>query len=257
MSDAIEVRREGRITILTLNRPARKNAITPDMRDALVAALAEVASDARQRAVVIRGAGGVFCGGGDIGHMGEMDDAAARKRMADVSRAAHALIAAPGPIVACVEGPASGAGLSIAAAAAYVVAAEDARFCASFSNVGLTADWGLSWSLPRRVGPSRAERMCLLGEVMDAGVALAAGLADEIAAGKDAFGRSLDVAERYAARAPLAMRAGRRAFATMPPDVESALAREAALQAALLQSADHSEGIAAFAAKRPAEFTGT
>ena len=256
MNDAISLRSEGLIAILTLNRPERRNAITPDMRDAIGAALDQVATNPGLRALVIRGEGGVFCGGGDIHQMGSHDLAMGRNRMEKVAQVARMLITGPTPIVACVEGAAFGAGLAIAVACDYVVAAKNARFCAPFSNLGLTVDWGLSWTLPRRVGQVRARQMSLLAEVLDADAALAAGLADEIASDGTALERAIAIAARYAAGAPLASAYTRLAFAAAPETPDAALTMEAMYQATLMQTADHREGIAAFTEKRSANFAG-
>lgn len=254
MTSPLEISRTSGIATLSLNRPKCLNAISPELRDLLADTLEELGHDGEIRAIVIRGNGPAFCGGGDIRHMKQEGLAHARARLEKVARAANLLIAGPKPVVACVEGAAYGAGLSIVAACDYIVATPEARFGAPFSNLGLAADWGLTWTLPRRIGAARAKQMCLLADVLDANEAKAAGLVDEICAADDIMSRAIAVAGQFAAGPPLATAATRRAFAMAPGSSEEALANETITQAALLQTDDHREGVQAFLEKRTPHF---
>ena len=255
MTSVLDCEITGRVAVLTLNRPSRMNALSPDLRDALGAAVGRLATDRAVGAIVLTGAGRAFCAGGDIDSMDEPGLREAQARIEAAGRVARLLIAGPQPIIAAVNGVAAGAGLSLACAADHVVASTEARFCAAFSNLGLAPDWGLSLTLPARVGTVRARRMSILAEVVDAETALAIGLADELCPPSQMLERAVAQAACYAARAPLAT-AQIRAHALPPAALDAALAAEAARQATLFQTADHREGLAAFRARRPAQFGG-
>lgn len=198
---AVDVQCEGPVHTLTLNRPARRNALDLADRRELLAALRESGQDPECRAIVLTGAGEVFCAGGDIRSMSQDPDVA-RERLAVVNDVARALVCSAKPVVAAVRGGAYGLGLGLAAACDYVVAAEDARFVASFAKIGLTADSGLSWSLAQRVGPARAKELILFAEDLDATEARRIGLVSEIVEGEKVAVRARERAERLAAASP-------------------------------------------------------
>jgi enoyl-CoA hydratase/carnithine racemase len=156
-------------------------------------------------------------------------------------------------VVAAVEGWAAGAGLSVALCCDLVVAAADARFVASFGNVGLIGDLGLLHTLPRRVGEAWARRILLLGETVDAATAERIGIAHAVAPAGAARQAALDWAARLAERAPLMIAMTK---ALLAEGLDAMLDRERESQAMLLLSADHAEGKAAFMDKRPPRFQG-
>ena len=160
--------RHGAVLVLTLDQPARRNALSMPLRTALTAALERAQSDKGVRAIVLTGAGAHFCSGGDISGMDVKSPMDGRERM----RQSHGLIRlmAMGsvPIVAAVEGYCVGAGLSLACACDTIIAAEDARLGAGFGRIGLMADLGLPHTLPLRVGQGRARQILLYHEQMTA-----------------------------------------------------------------------------------------
>ena len=163
---------------LTLNVAGKKNALTDTLRAELRGAIAEAQDDTGVRALVIAGAGGAFCSGGDISAMtGDPD--VARRRMSILHDVVRMLISGKKPAVAAVTGPAFGAGFSLALCCDQVIADDTARFCASFARVGLPPDLALSWTLPRRVGESAARRLLLSARMVEAEEALALGLVDD------------------------------------------------------------------------------
>lgn len=245
----------GAVRVLTLNRPEVRNAIDIPLRVELAAALEAADSDSRVRAIVLTGAGGVFCSGGDISTMRRMpaDEALARAQLAQ--RVIRAIWKTPKPVVAAVEGAAFGAGAALAAACDRVVAAQDARFATTFTNVGLAGDMGAYASLPRRIGVARARQMLLMPEAISAEVAADWGLVDVLAEAGGTLGRACRDADRLAAGPAEALGVIKELLAQSPTlhplDV---LELEAEHQARLFGSADFVEGIEAFAAKRRPRF---
>jgi 2-(1,2-epoxy-1,2-dihydrophenyl)acetyl-CoA isomerase len=157
------------------------------------------------------------------------------------------------PVVAAIEGWAAGAGLSLALCCDFVVAAADARFVASFGNIGLIGDLGLLHTLPRRVGEAWARRILLLGETLDTTLAERIGIVQEVVPAGGARDAAQGWAARLAERAPLAVASTK---ALLAEGLDALLDREREQQAMLLLTEDHAEGKAAFAAKRAPRFAG-
>lgn len=246
---AVDIRCEGPVHTLALNRPARRNALDLADRRELLAALRESEQDPECRAIVLTGAGEVFCAGGDIRSMSQDPDVA-RERLAVVNDVARALVCSAKPVVAAVRGGAYGLGLGLAAACDYVVAADDARFAASFAKIGLTADSGLSWSLAQRVGPARAKEIILFAEDLTAAEAQRIGLVGEIVAADKVAVRARERAERLAAASPAMVAATKRIFAQEAQDLDAMLLAEAEAQVELLGGEGFAEGRAAFLERR-------
>lgn len=246
--------RAGAVAVLTLNVPAKRNALSMALRQMLVQRLQAIEADPEIRAVVLCGAGGTFCSGGDLTEMTVTDLDGARQRLQVTHDLVRALVGSAKPIIAAVEGWAAGAGLSIALCCDFVMASADARFVASFGNVGLIGDLGLLHTLPRRVGEGWARRMLLLGEPVDATTAMRIGIVQDVVPVACAM-RTAAVgwAERFAVRAPLPVAITK---ALLAEGLDALLDRELEQQAKLLLTADHAEGKAAFAAKRAPVFTG-
>jgi 2-(1,2-epoxy-1,2-dihydrophenyl)acetyl-CoA isomerase len=246
--------RDGAVAILTLNLPARRNALSLPMRAALIAALDRIEPDRDIRAIVVTGAGGNFCSGGDISSMGHKDVAAGRERFRMSHRLVRMFAQSSKPIVAAVEGWAAGAGISLACCCDTVIAAEDSRFVCSFNKVGLMPDLGLLHLLPARIGHGHAKQVMLYGETFGAADAARMGLVDHVVAPSAALDVALERAHRFDAMAPLPLAMTRRFLAQ---GLEAALDLERDLQLSLFQSADHAEGARAFMEKREPRFSGT
>ncbi|WP_213571480.1 enoyl-CoA hydratase-related protein [Rhodococcus sp. USK13] len=252
----VVVENVGAVRVLELNDPERRNALSGDMRLALLAAFDDIAVDPTCMAVVLTGSGGAFSAGGDLSNMppSSLTDSRGRLNlMADLIRSIADLRV---PVVAAVEGPAAGAGMSIALACDQVVAARSSTFVASFVHVGLGPDAGLSWLLPRRVGVGKAAEILMLGERIDGESAVSTGIADRLADDGAARKAATDLAGRLAGKAPLALAAIKRLLLPLPVSLNEALAAEQAAQVPLLASADFLEGKAAFYERRPATFSG-
>ena len=249
----LTVTRSGATCILTLDYPARRNALAIPMRVALIEALEAIEADPAVRAIVLTGAGAMFCAGGDISGMNVTDLAAGRERFRLTHRLVRQLIRGRAPIIAAVEGWCVGAGLSLAMCCDTVVASSDARFAAGFGGVGLVADLGLLHTLPHRVGQGRARQILLYGERMDAARAEQIGLIDHVVPPGATLETALARAALFQEAAPLPLALTRHFLAA---GLDAALDWERETQSALFLTADHAEGKAAFLAKRPPTFQG-
>lgn len=258
MSDPVLVDSRGGVCVLTLNAPAKRNAISTAMRLALRDQLQALGVDRDCRAIVLTGAGGQFCAGGDVTEMtaGASDPLWAARRLTFLHDSVRAIVGGAKPVVAAVEGVAAGAGLSLMAACDVVVASREVRMIASFVRIGLVADCGLQFTLAARVGAAAAHRILLGGETVGAERAATIGLVDELVAPGEALARAVAIAESYAALPPLALAATKAMRARSPATLEDALALEADIQSRLAMTADHDEAKRAFQERRPATFEG-
>jgi enoyl-CoA hydratase/carnithine racemase len=247
----------GAIRVLTLNRPERKNAIDLEMRVALAEALEAAGADEGVRVVVITGAGGAFCSGGDISTMAALTRPQARERAEAAQRVVRAIWSIPQPVLAAVEGPAYGAGTALAAACDRVVSASNATYSTTFTAVGLAGDMGINASLPLRVGTARARQMLMLPSPVRGEEALAIGLVDCLVEPGAALERAMQDAERLAAGPAQALGVIKRMLTGIPRDPFALLDIEAENQADLWVSADFAEGVSAFREKRVATFGST
>lgn len=253
MSTMLQETRQGGTVVLTLDYPARRNALAMPMRAALAEAFDRLDGDCQVRAIVLTGAAGNFSAGGDISGMDAADVAAGRERFRLTHRLVRGMIESSKPIVAAVEGWAAGAGLALALCCDTIVAADDAQFIAGFGRVGLVGDFGLLHTLPRRVGEGRARQMLLHGEAIGAMRAEAIGLVDRIVPAGAAVETALDLASSLTRAAPLPIAMTKSYLARGLAD---ALEWERNVQSMLFLTADHAEGKAAFLAKRAPVFTG-
>ena len=247
---------DGPVRTFTLNEPARRNALSVPLRRELRAALEAAHVDADCRAIVLTGAGPAFSAGGDLSSMPRHDRADARDRLHLVADVISLLVEGPTPVVAAVEGAAVGAGTSLVAACDYVVSAAGARYGAIFGRIGLVADSGLFWTLPRRVGPGPARRLMLRGQILDAAEAHALGLVDEVVEDGEALAVAQERALELARSAPLALAATKRLLANPPTTLAATLHAEEAAQVAMFETEDFAEGRAAFFEKRSPTFQG-
>ncbi|HEX3853938.1 MAG TPA: enoyl-CoA hydratase-related protein [Polyangiaceae bacterium] len=257
METVLLVEREGPVATLIMNRPKTKNALDPELLEALGSGLREVAADDSVRAVVLTGAGDAFCSGADLkGALGDLEAGAdLGPRIEKFHALIRAIVAAPKPFIAAVRGPAVGFGADLALACDLRVLARDAYIQEKFVAIGLMPDGGGSFWLPRLVGLGRALEFLLLGTRIDAPLALSLGLANRVADDERAEARALAAA--LAAGPPLALAAIKAAVRdSANAAIDAALEREKRGQTALLASQDFREGVAAWSSKRAPSFQG-
>lgn len=260
MSDLVLTELLDHIGILTINAPAQRNALSVEMRLEIAQALRDFFHDDDCRAIVISGAGGNFCAGGDMkSSISNADEPAAIRtpRMLSMMHDIIRLLAEGSkPVIAAVDGHATGAGLSLAVACDYIIAGPSAKFCASFGRVGLVPDAGLLWSLPRKVGTVPARNIMLTAAVMNREYALRIGLADMAANEGETFSTAIEIAHNYLRVAPLAAAHIKELMSDEPLSLEEAFAAELRIQPQLTGSEDYMEARAAFGEKRLPRFIG-
>jgi 2-(1,2-epoxy-1,2-dihydrophenyl)acetyl-CoA isomerase len=245
------------VRTLTLDRPDALNALDRELKAVLLAALRAASRERAVRAVVLTGAGRAFCAGQDLRDRGPGAPSLAvelRERYIPIIEAIRHL---EKPVVAAVNGVAAGAGFSLALACDLRVMAETATFISAFGRIGLVPDSGLSWFLPRLVGPARAAEIVYTADAVDAATAERIGLVNRVVPSDACVPEAQALAGRLAEGAPIALGLAKRALAyALEHDLSDSLAFEADLQGIAGRSTDHAEGMAAFAEKRPARFTG-
>ncbi|KAA1373055.1 enoyl-CoA hydratase/isomerase family protein [Aeromicrobium fastidiosum] len=261
MTEPVVIDRDAAVATVTIDRADRRNALDRPTKIALRRALDEVAADPAVRAVVLTGAGSAFCVGQDLGeHAAALEDDAGTA-FATVDEHYNPIVMAlatmPKPVIAAVNGMCVGAGLGFALACDLRVLAAGASLGTAFSAIGLTCDSGLSSTLSRAVGESRAKELVLLARPFSSEDAVAWGISGEVVPGEDVLSSAQALATRLAAGPTAAYAASKRAIAdawTMTlPEV---LRAERAAQQALGLTADHQGAVAAFLAKQKPAFTG-
>ena len=248
------------IGIVRINRPSTKNALLPSTCERFGAAVDAFGADSAVRCIVVTGSRAGFCAGADL--MAGMSEAAQRP-YADVirngfHRMIRAVVTAPKPVLAAIQGPAVGFGFDLALACDLRVAARTSTFGAVFSRIGLVPDGGSSFTLSRLVGLGRAMELIMLGETFDGATAERYGLLNRLLE-DDAFERDVRaLAGRLAAGPPMALRLMKRnALAGLSGTLDDALEREIEAQVQCLKSQDMMEGVQAFFQKRRPSFKGT
>lgn len=251
---------QDRIGILTINNPEQRNALSVEMRLAIARALREFFRNDDCRAVVLTGAEGNFCAGGDmkaaISNIEEPASVRTPRMLSMMHDIIRLLAEGSKPVIAAVEGHATGAGLSLAVACDFIIAGPTAKFCASFGRVGLVPDAGLLWSLPRKVGTIPARNIMLTAAVMNRDYALRIGLADMAANDGETLSTAIEIAHNYMRVAPLAAAYIKELMRGDSLSLEDAFAAELRIQPQLTGSADYMEARAAFVEKRPPRFVG-
>ena len=252
----ISVKRDGHVALLEIDRPPH-NHVTVELMSSLADALAVVDAERDLRASVLAAAGKSFCAGADFSAPASVGGSP-QGGINELYVQAVRLFSAKKPIVAAVQGAAIGAGLGLALAADFRVAAPEARFSANFVKLGFHPGFGITFTLPRLIGQQKAALMCLTGRRIKADEALAWGLVDEVAPQADLREAALALARELAENAPLAVEATRATLrGELSAEVKAQTDREFVIQAALRRTADFAEGIRAVAERRPGNFTGT
>jgi 2-(1,2-epoxy-1,2-dihydrophenyl)acetyl-CoA isomerase len=255
MSEA-ETSRESGVLTITLNRPDVLNAFNADLHRALGAALKEARAD-DVRAVVITGAGRGFCVGQDLTEFREAPGDIGERLRGNYHPNILAIRALEKPVIAAVNGPAAGAGLSLACACDLRLAADDATFVPAFINIGLVPDSGSTYFVRRLLGTARAFEWMTSGRRLTAAEAHAWGLVSEVVEADRLQARSAELAAELAALPTRGIALSKRLFDHAEnATLEEQLEWEAQLQAVATRTHDFAEGVAAFLEKREPRFEG-
>ena len=242
---------------ITLNRPARLNALTVRMAAEFSEALDAVAADDSCRAVLLTGAGRGFCAGQDLTAIVNKPAAEIGHLLDHYNPLIRKLRALPIPVVCAVNGVAAGAGANLALACDIVLAAQSATFVQAFARIGLIPDCGGTWFLPRLVGSARARALSMLADPVTADHAAEWGMIWRAVADENLMAEARALAVRLAMQATVGLGLIKRALeAAETADLESQLDLERDLQAEAAMTPDHAEGLRAFLEKRLARFTG-
>jgi 2-(1,2-epoxy-1,2-dihydrophenyl)acetyl-CoA isomerase len=257
----IDIVEESGIVTITLNRPEKLNAFIGHMRRDLAEALEAAGSDRAVRVVVITGAGRAFCAGGDITFMAELierhDSEEFLRLLGAAARVVTSIRKMTKPVIAAVNGPASGAGCNLALACDLRMASTTASFSQSFVKVGLHPDWGGTYFLPRLVTPNKACEMFFLGEVLNAEEALRLGIVNRVVKPEELEATTRSLAESLRDAPPIAIAAAKQAvYISQTAELEEMLRYETEVQLRCFESQDGKEGIRAFLEKRTPKFTG-
>ncbi len=256
--DTLEIHRDGGIVRLRLNRPRQLNALDHATAQAFAHALRDLSADAAVRAVILEGAGGGFCAGGDLTELHANPTGAAIGLIGPMHEAIVLLMELRAPVIACLHGAVAGAGMSLALACDFAIAAEDARFSLAYVNIGTSCDLAGSWTLPRLVGLRKAVEIALIGEPFDAAEALRLGLVNRVVPRAQLEEETLALARRLAAGPALAIAQLKRLMhISFEHDLRGQLDAERAAFLRCAGSRDFAEGVDAFLAKRPPSFGST
>ncbi len=249
-----------RIATLTLNRPDKLNALSGEMMEELVPVIERLAEDKEVRCVVVTGAGRGFCAGGDIAGMAsgetvpDESPVARLRRLEETSRLLHEM---PKPTIAMVNGPAAGAGLSIALACDIRIAGESARFGTAYVRIGFSGDFGGTWMLQRLVGPAKARELYFTGDLIDAREAERIGLVNRVVPDDQLASETRALAERMAKGPPIALALMKQNMNLgLVSDYSTLLDAEAEGMIMTATTEDNREAVKAFLEKRPPTFHG-
>ena len=261
-NESVVFSQDGPVATLLLNRPEKLNALDEGMREGLSAALSTLAHDPVIRVGIITGAGRAFCAGGDIDRMRELKETHQSATFRRYIEAGHELVRKirrlPKLVVACVNGPAAGAGMNLALACDLRIASESATFTQAFLRIGLHPDWGGTFLLPRLIGIGRAIEMFALGEPLSAAEAHRLGLVNFLVPPDQLAGETRKLSERLAAAPALPVALLKQAlYERLETKLDLMMQHEVDAQMKCFDSEDFTEGLRAFLEKRRANFKGT
>ena len=249
-----------KVAVITLNRPEKLNAFTPEMREAWLVALEECRTSNQVNVIVITGTGRAFTSGGDVG---KFDDSAQespadmRDRILDTQRLALKFDEIDKPLIAAVNGLATGGGMDIALMCDLRFAAKSARFAETYNRISMIPGAGGAYYLPRVVGLSKALQMFWSSDFVEAEEALRIGLVDEVHPDELLMEKTLAFAARIAGHPNLALRLTKKIVQQgLDTDLRTALNLAASSMPIVRSSEDHREAVAAFKEKRKPKFTG-
>jgi enoyl-CoA hydratase len=258
MSDVLlKEKLEGRVGVLTINRPEKMNALNGEVRRALVGALEEFRTDDEVRVVVLTGAGEkAFIAGADIGEFKDAKPAEQYHNMQS-GNIYSAMEAFPKPVIAMIHGFCLGGGCELSMACDIRIASDKARIGQPEINLGLIPGGGGTQRLPRLVGEGRAMKMIYTGKMISGEEAGRIGLVDEVVPADELRERTLEIARTIGSKSPIALKAAKESIlAARRMPMDQGLQFERVWFSLLFSTHDMDEGVSAFLEKRPAEFTG-
>lgn len=250
------------IATVRMNNPARLNALSPPLTENLLDALAKLRGDDGVRAIVLTGEGRGFCAGADLSALQERYKSGERPKPSlflkeGYNKLIPLLAETPKPVIAAINGPVAGAGVSLALACDFRVASDDASFSMAFVKIGLIPDSGSSFLLPRMLGIARALELALTGDKVTAQRAFELGLVNEVVPAGLLLAETTELARRLAQLPTVAIGLTKRIFnEAAHMTLAEAMDREAKLQDEAAATDDHLEGVMAFLEKRTPAFTG-
>lgn len=262
MNELIRSERQGRIAIITLNRPESRNALSPDLVEALLKRFREAEQEPQVKCILLRGSGECFSAGGDVKSFEATLElppneryALFEQRLLSAVRLPNLLLNSPKPVVVQAHGAVAGAGLALCLAADYVISSDNCQFIAAHVHVGLSIDAGISAMLSAAMGIKQAKRLTLLGERIDAQQALELGIVTEVVS-NEALQQTVDkVTTRLAAGPAVAMASSKALLNRIAyPDLDRQLVEEARAIARCTASDDFAKGIRAALERKPAAF---
>ena len=255
------------IARVTLNRPDRLNALNDQMQIEIADAVVQADSDSNIRVVIITGAGRAFCAGGDLNNLGGSTNGSGEgwtSGNADEVRRSFRLAQemilgvqrCEKPVIAMVNGVATGAGLDLACACDIRIGTQRSRFMSAYVRIGLFPGFGGTWLYPRTLGSlGRAAEMLFTGDFLEAEEAYRLGFLNRLVGEEDLESTTMEMAERIAAGPPIAIRLSKlMLYKGLEFDLDTAMKMAAAGETITLTSRDHIEGVAAFREKRDAQY---
>jgi 2-(1,2-epoxy-1,2-dihydrophenyl)acetyl-CoA isomerase len=258
-NEAVALTRDGPIATILLNRPEKLNALNEAEQHGLAEAIATVAHEPSVRVTIITGAGRGFCAGGDIETLSDLKTnhhtATLRSLLEAGNNLVHAIRRLPMPVLASVNGPAAGAGMSLALACDMRIASDRATFVQAFLKIGLHPDWGGAYFLPRHVGIGRAMEMFFLGDPIGAEEAQRIGLVNFVVPHDQLAAETRKLADRLAVLPSLPVSLLKEALYTrLETQLDSMMEHEVKAQMKCFEADDFTEGLRAFMEKRQARF---
>ena len=255
---------DGRVAILTLNRPEARNALSDNLTPALRRMIKSLGDDPRIGALLITGSGNAFCAGGDVKGMGSgiaRPERTLEERVAILKERQRTLtgvlVAVRKPTVAALPGPAAGAGLAIALACDIRIAAESAIMATGYARIGLSGDYGVAWLLTQLAGTARARELMFLSERLDARRCEALGLVNRVVPNDQLRSAALELAKQLADGPPIALGYIKDNLDhALTSDLLTSMDLEAEHMIRAARTTDHSEAVRAFVEKRKPVFHG-
>ena len=258
MAEPLLFKIEERVATLTINRPDRRNAFNTEMLDLWFEALLECQRRPDIRVVVVTGAGAAFCAGGDIEEMQQRTDSSplAHKRFLEsVHRVPLTLATLDKPVIAAVNGPATGAGMDMALMCDLRFASASAKFAETYVKMGLVPGDGGAWYLPRLVGVAKALELLWSGDFIDAQEAQRLGIVNRVLPEDELVPYTLEFARRLARGPQTAIQLIKRAvYESLTLDLRTSLDLISSHMAVVTATPDHHEAVQAFLEKRRPHF---